>query len=69
MRTFCEVGYSATLGRAGGHNFRGYVHWCKVLVVEGSECRIKWQIERPHSHSIKVKKPVVVPGTSSCTRT
>ena len=31
---FCEVGYSATLARAQGHNFKG---WGKVLAVEGSE--------------------------------
>ena len=33
----CEVGYSATLARAQGHNFKGYLHWGKVLAVEGSE--------------------------------
>ena len=30
---FCELGYSATLTRAKGHNFKG---WGKVLAVEGS---------------------------------
>ena len=53
MPEFCEVGYSATLARAQGHNFKGYLHWGKVLVVEGSECTIKWQTEKkPSSHSI-----------------
>ena len=53
MPEFCEVGYSATLARAQGHNFKGYLHWGKVLAVEGSECTIKWQTEKkPSSHSI-----------------
>ena len=53
MPEFCEVGYSATLARAQGHNFKGYLHWGKVLVVEGSECTIKWQTDKkPSSHSI-----------------
>ena len=43
MPEFCEVGYSATLARAQGHNFKG---WDKVLAVEGSECTIKWQTEK-----------------------
>ena len=52
MPEFCEVGYS-TLVRAQGHNFKGYLHWGKVLAVEGSECTIKWQIaKKPSSHSI-----------------
>ena len=50
MPEFCEVGYSATLARAQGHNFKG---WGKVLAVEGSECTIKWQTEKKaSSHSI-----------------
>ena len=50
MPEFCEVGYSATLARAHGHNFKG---WGKVLAVEGSECTIKWQTEKKaSSHSI-----------------
>ena len=50
MPEFCEVGYSATLARAQGHNFKG---WGKLLVVEGSECTIKWQTEKKaSSHSI-----------------
>ena len=50
---FCEVGYSATLARAQGHNFKGYLHWGKVLAVEGSECTIKWQTDKkPSYHSI-----------------
>ena len=53
MPKFCEVGYSATLARAQGHNFKGYLHWGKVLTVEGSECTIKWQTyKKPSSHSI-----------------
>ena len=53
MAEFCVVGYSATLARAQGHNFKGYLHWSKVLAVEGSECPIKWQTEKkPSSHSI-----------------
>ena len=32
---------------------KGYLHWVKVLAVEGSECRIKWQTDKkPSSHSI-----------------
>ena len=38
MPEFCAVGYSATLARAQGHNFKG---WGKVIAVEGSECTIK----------------------------
>ena len=50
MPEFCEVGYSATLARAQGRNFKG---WGKVLAVEGYECTIKWQTEKkPSSHSI-----------------
>ena len=53
MPEFCAVGYSATLARAQGHNFKGYLHWGKVLAVEGFECTIKWQTEKkPSSHSI-----------------
>ena len=50
MPEFCEVGYSATLARAQGHNFKG----CdKGLAVEGPECTIKWQTEKKaSSHSI-----------------
>ena len=49
MPEFCEVGYSATLAGAQGHNFKG---WGKVLAVEGSECTIKWQTEKkPSCHS------------------
>ena len=47
---FCEVGYSASLARAKGHNFKG---WHKVLAVEALECTIKWQTEKKaSSHSI-----------------
>ena len=50
LSEFCEVGYSATLARAQGHDFMG---GDKVLAVEGSECTIKWQTERKaSSHSI-----------------
>ena len=50
MSEFCEAGYSATLARAQGHNFKG---GDKVLAVEGSECTIKWQTDKkPSSHSI-----------------
>ena len=50
MPEFCEVGYSATLARAQGHNFKG---WGKVFAVEGSECTIKWHTEKkPSSNSI-----------------
>ena len=50
MSEFCEAGYSATLARAQGHNFKG---GDKVLAVEGSECTIKWQTEKKaSSHSI-----------------
>ena len=50
MSQFCEAGYSATLARAQGHNFKG---WDEVLAVEGSECTIKWQKEKKaSSHSI-----------------
>ena len=53
MPEFCVVGYLATLARAQGHNFKGYMHWGKVLAVEGSECTIKWQTDKkPISHSI-----------------
>ena len=53
MPEFCEVGYSATLARAHGYNFKSYLHWDKVLAVEGSECTIKWQTEKkPSSDSI-----------------
>ena len=32
---------------------KGYLHWGKVLAVEGSECTIKWQTDKkPSSHSI-----------------
>ena len=32
---------------------KGYVHWGKVLTVEGSECTTKWQTDKnPSSHSI-----------------
>jgi hypothetical protein len=32
---------------------KGYLHWGKVLAVEGSECTIKWQTDKkPNSHSI-----------------
>ena len=49
----CKVGYSATLARGQGHNFKGYLHWGKVLAVDGSECTIKWQTDKkPSSHSI-----------------
>ena len=48
MSEFCEAGYSATLARAQGHNFKG---GDKVLAVEGSECTIKWQTEKK-AHSI-----------------
>ena len=52
MPEFCEVGYSATLARAQGRNFKGYLHWGKVLAVEGSGCTIKWQTDKkPSSHS------------------
>ena len=40
---------AATLTRAQGHNFNGYLHWDKVLAVEGSECMIKWQTEKKAS--------------------
>ena len=36
MPEFCELGYSATLARAQGHNFKGYLHWGKVLAVESA---------------------------------
>ena len=50
MPEFCEVGYSATLARAQGHNFK---IWGKVLTREGFECTIKWQTEKKaNSHSI-----------------
>ena len=50
MPEFCEVGYSATLAKAQGHNFKG---WSKVLAVQSSECTIKWHIEKKaSSHSI-----------------
>ena len=42
MSEFCEAGYSATLARAQGHNFKG---GDKVLAVVGSECTIKSQTE------------------------
>ena len=52
MPEFFEVGYSATLARAQRHNFKGCLHWGKVLAVEGSECTIKWQTDKePSSHS------------------
>ena len=41
MPEFCEVGYSATLAKAQWHNFNGYLHWGKVLAMEGFECTIK----------------------------
>ena len=69
-----KVGYSATLARAQGHNFKG---GDKVLVVEGSECTIKWHTEKkPSSHSITPPPPPVSrnqqcltaePGVGSCT--
>ena len=32
---------------------KGYLHWSKVLAVEGSECTIKWQTDKKaSSHSI-----------------
>ena len=32
---------------------KGYLHWGKVLAVEGSECTIKWQTDKkPSSYSI-----------------
>jgi hypothetical protein len=32
---------------------KGFLHWGKVLAVEGSECTIKWQTDKkPSSHSI-----------------
>ena len=32
---------------------KGYLHWSKVLAVEGFECAIKWQTDKkPSSHSI-----------------
>ena len=32
---------------------KGYLHWGKVLAVEGSECTIKWQTDKKaSSHSI-----------------
>ena len=32
---------------------KGYLHWGKVLAVEGSECTIKWHTDKkPSSHSI-----------------
>jgi hypothetical protein len=32
---------------------KGYLHWGKVLTVEGSGCTIKWQThKKPSSHSI-----------------
>ena len=47
---FSEPRYSATLGRAQGHNFKG---GDKVHAVEGSDCTIKWQTEKKaSSHSI-----------------
>ena len=46
MSEFCEVGYSGTLARAEGHNFKG---WGNVLAVEGSERTIKWQTEKKAS--------------------
>ena len=50
MFDFCEAGYSATLARAQGHNFKG---GDKLLAVEGSECMIKWKTEKKaSSHSI-----------------
>ena len=53
MPEFCEVRCSATLARAQGHNFKGYLHWGRVLAVQGSECTFKWQTEKkPSSHSI-----------------
>ena len=42
MDGFCEVGYSAMLATTHGHNFNSYLHWGKVLAVEGCECMIKW---------------------------
>ena len=49
MPEFCEVGYSVTLARARGHNFKG---WGQVLAVEGFECTVKWQTEKKaSSHS------------------
>ena len=42
MTGFCEVGYSTTLAKAKGDDFKV---WGKVIVVEGSECTIKWQTE------------------------
>ena len=47
----CKVGYSFTLAKAQGHNFKD---WGKVLVVEGSECTIKWQTKKKlGSHFIR----------------
>ena len=36
MPGFCEVGYSAMLARAQGHDFKGYLHSAQVLAMEGS---------------------------------
>ena len=27
---------------------KDYLHWGRVLVVKGSECTIKWQIDKKH---------------------
>ena len=46
MPEFCNVGYSATLAKAQGHNLKGYLHWGKVLAVECSDCTIKWRTDK-----------------------
>ena len=53
MPRFCEVGYSATLPRAQGHNFKINLLWGKVVAVEGSECNIKRHTDKKlSSHCI-----------------
>ena len=53
MYESCEVGYTTTWARAQGHNFKGHLHWSKVLALEGSECTMKWQTnKKPRSDSI-----------------
>ena len=54
MPEFCEVGYLATLARGQGLNFNSYLHWGKVVAVEGPQCTIKWPTDKkPSSHSIR----------------
>ena len=49
MGDFSEVGYSASLATACRDDFKGYLHWGKVLAIEVSECTIKWQIKKEPS--------------------